>query len=129
MDRREIAFAALGRREPAEAADRDRAHHEPGARQRRGDQVEPGAVAADDDQVRHAHMRREQRHLGLGSGRHLVGQRIDLQEAVGLRERGDRAGAFARGIGDQAVLALDQRHHDEFGAAEFGRDPHRDLWR
>ena len=36
MDRREIAFAALGRRQPAEAADRDRAHrrgrHAPAAR-------------------------------------------------------------------------------------------------
>ena len=86
MDRRKIALAALGGREPAEAADRDRAHDEPGMRQRRGDEIEPGAVAADDDEIGHPHMRREQRHLGLGAGRHLVGQRIDLQKTVGLRE-------------------------------------------
>ena len=72
-------------------------------RQRRGHEIEPGAVAADDDEIRHPHMRREQRHLGLGAGRHLVGQRIDPQKAVGLRERSDGAGALAGGIGDQAV--------------------------
>ena len=82
-------------------------------------------MAADDDEIRHPHMRREQRHLGLGAGRHLVGQRVDAQEAVGLRKGGDGAGALAGGIGDQPVRAFDQRHHDEFGAAEFGGDPHR----
>ena len=86
-------------------------------------------MAADDDEIGHPHMRREQRHLGLGAGRHLIGQRIDPQEAVGLRERRDRARALAGGIGDQAVVAFDQRHHDEFGAAELGGDPHRHLAR
>ena len=65
MDRRQIAFAALGRRQAAEAADRDRAHGQACARERRRDQIEPGAVAADDDEIRHPHMWREQRHLGI----------------------------------------------------------------
>ena len=91
--------------------------HEPGMRQRRGDEIEPGAMAADDDEVGHAHMRREQRDLGFGIGRHLVGQRVDLEETVGLRKRRDRTRAFPRGIGDQTIGAFDQRHHDEFGAA------------
>ena len=71
-------------------------------------------------------MRREQRHLGLGAGRHLVGQRIDAQKAVGLREGRDRAGALAgRDRRSSPSGAFDQRHHDEFGAAELGGDPHR----
>ncbi|MHC2275286.1 hypothetical protein ACVME8_001897 [Bradyrhizobium diazoefficiens] len=82
-------------------------------------------MAADDDEIRHAHMRREQRHLGLGPRGHLIGERIDAQEAVGLREGGDRTGALAGGIGDQAAPALDQRDHDEFGAAELGGNAHR----
>ena len=94
-------------------------------RQRCGDEIEPGAVAADDDEIRHPHMRREQRHLGLAAGRHLVGQRIDPQKPVGLREGGDRTGALARRVRDQPVRSFDQRHHDEFGAPEFGGDPHR----
>ena len=72
-------------------------------RQRRGDEIEPGAVAADDDEIRHPHMRREQRHLGLAAGRHLIGQRIDLQKAVGLGEGGDGAGALACRVRDQPV--------------------------
>ena len=86
-------------------------------------------MAADDDEIRHPHMRREQGHLGLRAGRQLVGQRIDPQKPVGLRERRDRAGAFAGGIGDQSIRSLDQRHHDEFGAADFGCDPHRNFRR
>ena len=73
MDRREIAFAAFGCREPAETADRDRSHREPGMRQWRGNQIEPGAMTADDDQIWHPYMRREQRHFSLGTGWHLVG--------------------------------------------------------
>ena len=119
MDRREIAFAAPRRGETAKAANRDRAHDETRARQRRRHQIEPGAVASDDHEVGHPHMWREQRHLGIRAGRHLIGERIDAQKAVGLRERCDRAGALARGIGDQASIAFDQRHHHEFGAAEF----------
>ena len=42
----------------AEATDRDRAHGKPGARQGRGDEIKPGAMAADDDEIGHAHMRR-----------------------------------------------------------------------
>ena len=94
-------------------------------RQRRGDEIEPGAVAADDDEIGHAHMRREQRDLGLRIGRHLIGERIDLQKAVGLGKGRDGARPLAGRVGNQAVGALDQRHHDEFGAAEFGGDPHR----
>src|SRR5213080_3491965 len=44
MNRRKIALAAFGGRQSAEAADGDRAHDEPGMRQRRGDEIEPGAV-------------------------------------------------------------------------------------
>ena len=125
MNGRKIAFAAFCRRQSAEAADRDRAHHEARTRKLRGHEIEPGAVAADDDEIRHPHMRREQRHLGLGTGRHLVGQCIDPQESICLGERRDRTRTLAGGIGDQAAIALDQRHHDEFGAAEFGSNPHR----
>ncbi len=127
MDRRKVALAAPRRRQTPETSDRDRAHHHTRTRQRRRHQIEPGAVAADDHEIRHPHMRREQRHFRLGSGRHLVGQRLDLQKSVGLRERGDGAASLAGGIGDQAVSAFDQRHHDEFGTAEFGCDPHRHL--
>ena len=94
-------------------------------RQRRGDEIEPGAVAADDDEIRHPHMRREQRHLGLAARRHLIGQRINAQKTVGLGKGGDGAGAFACRVRDQSARPFDQRHHDEFGAAEFGGDPHR----
>ena len=41
----------------------------------------------DNHEIRHPHMRREQRHLGLRACRQLLGQRIDAQEAVGLRKR------------------------------------------
>ncbi len=34
---------------------------------------------------------------------------------------------LAGGIGDQSVLAIDQRDHHEFGAAKLGGDPHRYL--
>ena len=80
----DVALAALRRSEPAETADRDRAHEQPVPRKLCHHQIEPGTMAADDDQIRHAHMRREQRDLGLRASRHLVGQRVDLQEAVGL---------------------------------------------
>ena len=72
-------------------------------RQRCGHEIEPGAVAADDHEIRHPHMRREQRHLGVCARRHLVSQRIDPQKAVGLRKGGDGAGALAGGVGDQSV--------------------------
>ena len=66
-------------------------------RERRGDEIEAGAVAADDDEIGHPNMRREQRHLGLGAGRHLVGERIDAQEAIGLRKGRDRARPLPEG--------------------------------
>ena len=84
-------------------------------------------MTADEDEIGRPHMGREQRHLGLRAGRHLVGECVDLQEAIGLRKRRDRARPLARGISDQASGTLDQRHHHEFGAAEFRRNPHRDL--
>ena len=50
------------------------------------------------------------------------GERVDLEETVGLREAGHRAGALAGRERDRAVLAVDQRHQHEFLAAELGRD-------
>ena len=58
-------------------------------------------MAANDDEIGHPDMRGEQRHLRLGVRPHLVGKRVDPQEAVGLRERRDRAGALAGRICDQ----------------------------
>ena len=54
-----------------------------------------------------------------------VGERLDGEEAVRLREGGDRAGALAGGIGDEPAVPLDERDHDELGAPEFGGDAHR----
>ena len=86
MDGREVAFAALRRRQSAEAADRDDARAQARAGERRDDEVEPGAMAADDDEIGRAHMRREQRDVDRGARRQMIGERIDAQEAVGLRE-------------------------------------------
>ena len=54
----------------------------------------------------------------------MVCERVNAQEAIGLREGGDRARAFARGIGQQAIGAIHQRCHDEFGASQFGGHMH-----
>ena len=65
----------------------------------------------------------DQRDLGLGIGIERRSERIDRQESVGLRERGDRARALAGRKGDQTVAARDQRDQHELLAAEFGGDP------
>ena len=74
-------------------------------------------MATDDHEIGHPHMRREQRHLGLGTCRHLVGQRIDAQKAVSLREGRDRPRTLAGGIGDHEV--------HEVGAAQHAK--HREV--
>ncbi len=54
-------------------------------------------------------------------------ERVDLEEAVGLREACHRAGAFGGRERDRPVLARDQRHQHEFLAAELRRNAHRHL--
>ena len=86
MDRREVALAAPAAASPPRLPTAIERTESP-RRQRRRHQVEPDAVAADDYEVRYPHMRREQRDLGIGAGRHLIGERIDRKKTVSLRER------------------------------------------
>ena len=73
MNRREVAFAALGRSQTAETAHRDDAHLSPRRHQGAGDQIKPRAMAADDGEVRHAQGLAEQGHLDFGASGDVVG--------------------------------------------------------
>ena len=125
MHRRHVAFAAAGRRHAAQAADRQHARRKAARGERAHHHVERDVMAAHDDDVGRARRRSDQRHLRLAAGVERRRERVDLDEAVGLREAGDGAGAFAGREGDHALPAVDQRHQEEFFAAELGGDAHR----
>ena len=127
MNGREIAFAALGRSQTAETAHRDDAHLMSGRHQGARDKIKPRAMAADDGEVRHAQGLAEQGHLDCGARRDMVGERVNAQETIGLREGGDGARALAGGIGQQTIGAIHERCHDEFGASQFGGHMHRQM--
>jgi len=87
--------------------------------------VEPGAVAADADEIGRSQVRREQLHLHLAAGVDDLGMRLDADEPVGRTERGDRPGALAHRIGHPAFRALDEAHQQVLGTPALGVDPHR----
>ncbi len=95
MDRRDVALTALQRRESALASEREDAARQTVAGQLRCDRVEPGTVAPHDDEIRDADMGGKEGHLGCRPCWHGVGERLDREEAIGLREGCDRAGALA----------------------------------
>ena len=65
--------------------------------------IERDVVAAHDDEVGRARGAADQRDLRRAAGIERGGQRVDLDEAVGLREAGHRAGALAGRERDRAV--------------------------
>ena len=95
MHRRDVAFAAAGRRHAAETADRQRARREAASASAPTTtssatswlpmMTRSGARAALPINVT----------CDVAAGIERRGQRVDLEKAVGLRETGHRAGAFA----------------------------------
>ncbi len=65
--------------------------------------IERDVVAAHDDEVGRARRAADQRHLRLAAGIERGGERVDGEEAVGLREARHRAGALADRKGDGAA--------------------------
>jgi SAM-dependent methyltransferase len=93
-----------------------------GVGERAEHRVERDAMAARDDEV--GRMRfADQRDFRMGAGFNGGAQRIDRQEPVGLRERGDRARTLGRGKCDRSILAGDESHKNKLFAS--GESPAR----
>ena len=86
--------------------------------------IETRTVAADDHEIRGSRARAEATNRDARARGTAVRELRDDKEAVGLRERGDRAGALGRGIGGKGARLTarhaDQGDHDELGATELG---------
>ena len=124
MDRREIALAAPRRRDTAHAADRDGARRDALRRKVGKYGVERDAMAAGDHEVGRARLP-DARDLRARAGIDRGAQRVDFEETVGLRERGNRPGTFADRKRDRPLRARDQRDQHELLAAELGGNAHR----
>ena len=68
MHRRDVAFAAAGRRHAAEAADRQRARRKTALGQRADHDIERHVMAAHDHQIGRVRGAADQRHLHLAVG-------------------------------------------------------------
>ena len=125
MRGREVAFPALRRRQPAEAAHRQRARPQALRGERIEHRIQPDAVAADDDEVRRSRRAADQPHADRRAGLRPRIQRRDGEEPIRLGEGGHAARALAEREGAQPALRrLRQRDHDVFGAAQFAGRAH-----
>ena len=86
--------------------------------------IETRAVAADHHEIRGPRARAEPTDRDARARGTAIRELRDGEEAIGLRERGDRAGALGRGIGGKGARLTarhaDQGDHDELGAPELG---------
>ena len=97
MNTGNVAFLALGRRQPAHASDVKRLHTKAAAHQFADQQVDAHAVAADDDQVGGFEALTQQLHGDLAKAKADLESRKTVERAKGLlmKERGlDEDGAY-----------------------------------
>ena len=120
MNRGDIAFAAVRRRYSALAADSQGARRKTAVGECAYDHVECYVMAAHDHQVWRASGTANERHARNAVGFEDRCKRIDFEEAIRLRETGDRPGALSNRKCDRPPITLDQRYKHELFAAEFG---------
>ena len=132
MDGGDIAFSAPRGGETAHTANVENLDRKTIGFETRGNDVQPDAVAADDNQIRRSMGTADDLYIDRRPGRDALCVLSDRDEAIGLRERGDRTGTLCDRIGDErTVHGAGQRDHQKFRAAKLRGNPHwqcrRDL--
>ena len=120
MSRRKIAFAALQGGKAAHAADGQSTNAIALLRKQSDHGVEADILTSGENEIRDMQALADQLDGLVRSGVRRIRKRIDLEEPVGLRECRYRTGPAAQRKRDETGIALAERHHHIFGAAEFG---------
>src|SRR5262249_1904864 len=116
MDTRHVALAAPGRLQAARAADVHRLAGEAAPPEHAEQVIQPGAVAADDDQVGRVEVGPEPVDLDIAAGLQVLALPGYDEETVGPAEGSDRPGPLAHRVGPVALRSLDQVDQQIFRA-------------